>query len=510
MAEERELPDDADGVKIGTFLGNAQRRYYGKGPVPERLDLIWKTRLGSGWTNRKEDGKAVLWAGTGWTGQPSLVRAAGKLSLVVNSYDHNVHRLNAADGTTVWEYGFDDVIKSSVSVFADPAAPQDARRFIVTAGSRRGFDLKAGDARIAPYRAVSFATGQELWRLRVPRTVNYSQDVDSSGLFLGGALYQAVEPGYVYKLDPFRVSRAYGKQEPVQLRRSRTLWEPGDVTAHDGEPGGSNLCIEASPAVLGDRLYISAGSGHVYGLSMQDLSVQWDFRTGSDIDGTTVVTREGKLLVGLERQYVKHGGVYMLDPSKAPRDAVVWWFPTVDKGIAEWAGGVVGSVGINDAYDADGSRPALAAFNSVDGALYVVSQNELAGKTASGPHGEKGLPKPKLVFSDEIGGGISTPVMVDDYIITTGYDKKVHLYRIDYTDHEQGHGKGVWLKSRDGKSWYTTVREIATFTAEGPFESTPIVWKGRVYVGCRDGYLYCLGDKRQSDVESDSAVTHGD
>ena len=40
----------------------------------------------------------------------------------------------------------------------------------------------------------------------------------------------------------------------------------------------------------GTRLYIAAGSGHVYGLSTRDLSVQWDFRTGSDLDGSTVVT----------------------------------------------------------------------------------------------------------------------------------------------------------------------------------------------------------------------------
>ena len=26
-------------------------------------------------------------------------------------------------------------------------------------------------------------------------------------------------------------------------------------------------------------------------------------------------------------------------------------------------------------------------------------------------------------------------------------------------------------------------------------ESTPAVWKGKIYVGCRDGYFYCFGDR---------------
>jgi outer membrane protein assembly factor BamB len=499
-------PDSADGIKIGTFLGGPERRFYGKGPVPEKLDLIWKARLGSGWTNRKEDGKDVVWSGTGWTGQPSLVRDGGKLSLVINAYDHKLHRIDAADGHSIWEYAFDDVIKSSVTIFRNPSPKGREGAILVTAGSRRGLDMRLGNPLVAPYRAVSFRTGKEMWRLPVPRTANYSRDVDASGLFFGGALYEAVEPGYVYKLDPFTTTAWSGKQTPAVLARSRELWDPADVKAHSGEPGGSNLCIEASPAILGDRLYMSAGSGHVYGLSLKDLSVQWDFRTGSDLDGSTVVTADKKLLVPVERQYVKHGGVYLLDPSKPPKESVVWWFPTQDRGISEWAGGVIGSVAVNDSYDAEGTRPSLAAFTSVDGFLYVVSRDELSDKVGYGPHGEK-LPRPKQVFKGDIGAGISTPAMVDDYIVATGYDKKVHLYRVDFAGTAKPGAEGVWLKARNGTRWFTSVHEVDAFEAGAPFEATPIVWKGRIYVGCRDGYLYCLGDKRQTTVEADGSAT---
>jgi outer membrane protein assembly factor BamB len=29
---------------------------------------------------------------------------------------------------------------------------------------------------------------------------------------------------------------------------------------------------------------------------------------------------------------------------------------------------------------------------------------------------------------------------------------------------------------------------------KGALESSPAVWKGKIYVGSRDGYFYCLGD----------------
>ena len=40
----------------------------------------------------------------------------------------------------------------------------------------------------------------------------------------------------------------------------------------------------------------------------------WDFKTGSDLDATVAVNRRGKLLVGVEKQYVPVGGALMLDP----------------------------------------------------------------------------------------------------------------------------------------------------------------------------------------------------
>ncbi|HEY5506705.1 MAG TPA: PQQ-binding-like beta-propeller repeat protein, partial [Coriobacteriia bacterium] len=104
--------------------------------------------------------------------------------------------------------------------------------------------------------------------------------------------------------------------------------------------------------------------------------------------------------------------------------------------------------------------------------------------------GKTRLPTPIVVAKKYIGGAISTPIIVDDHIIAAGYDAKVHVYRIVY---DAKGGGGVKLKTRDGRTVRVSVVETDTFRA-GSFESTPVVWNGRIYIGSRDGYLYCLGE----------------
>ena len=491
---------DGDGVKMATFLGTAARRFYGVGPAPGRLDLIWKTRIGGGWTSGKFAGEPnMYWSGTGWTGMPALVRDGGKLWLLVGGYDHKIHKIDAATGRIVWATDVGDVIKSSPSVIANPHPTSADDRYLVLAGSRRGFGLPLGDPRIASYRAVTFGTGTEVWRLPVPRTANYTQDVDASGFALGGLDYIGVEPGWFYALDAFHTQTwtadGHTWREPMVKEKRLLLGTPADATRDPVKhTEGVNLAMEASPALLGDTVFVSSGAGHVYGLRRSDLKVVFDYRIGSDLDGTTTTTRRGKLLVPIEKQYIKgRGGVMMLDPSKPPAKAPVWYFPTGDRKVAEWDGGVIGSVAVNDEYGGGERLPPLAAFNAIDGNLYVVSQDTLAPGTVRGPNRERGLRTPVTVFKDWLNASVSTPVFVDDTLISAGYDDKVHLYHIDYRP-AQANTAGA-LRSRDGHWWTVTIDETAGFTGGSAFESTPLVWDGRVYIGCRDGWFYCLGDR---------------
>ena len=192
-----------DGVKVGTFLGNYGRRYYGQGPAPKRLDVLWKVRLGSGWSSGKFDtDPPSKWAGSGWTGQPSVVVDGGRAYVIASSYAYKLRKIDAETGEVLWAYQYDDIIKGSPSVFRNPSPTGPDDKYIVVAGSRRGYPYKLDDPRVAPVRAVTFGSGKELWRLPVPQTRCYSRDCDGSGFFYDGTYYVGVESGYFYALDP--------------------------------------------------------------------------------------------------------------------------------------------------------------------------------------------------------------------------------------------------------------------------------------------------------------------
>ena len=107
---------------------------------------------------------------------------------------------------------------------------------------------------------------------------------------------------------------------------------------------------------------------------------------------------------------------------------------------------------VNDTYDPWGRRPRLAAFIAIDGNLYVVAQDALADGTAPGPNLDGPYHTPKLIAKFYVGGGISTPIMLDDTIVASAYDAKVHLY--DVVWHRSEKGEAGALKSPDG-GWFT-------------------------------------------------------
>ena len=482
------IVSEGDGVKVSTFLGDETRRLYGLGPPPKHLDLIWRTVIGSGMTENPGKGANDPWSGMGWTGQPVILRDEGKLYVMAGGFDHNLHKIEMATGKVVWQYSYDDIIKSTPTAIEDPNPENEDDKYLILAGSRRGYPSSFSDPSLAPYRAVSFGTGHEVWRLPVPQTASYSRDVDGSGFFLNNRMFSGVESGWFYKLDPFKTSSSGSHREPQIIAKRLLIGDPGDASAH-----GGNLVLEASPSLIDDTIYIASGSGHVYGMRKSDLKVVWDYRTGSDLDGTPVPTSAGKLMVAVEKQYISgHGGALMLDPEKKGSKAVEWFFPTGDRTLGDWQGGIVGSVAVNDTYDAWGRRPRLAAFIAIDGNLYVVAQDALADGKVPGPNLDGPYHTPRLIAKFYVGGGISTPIMVDDTVVCAAYDGIVHLYKVKWSAAEKGDAGA--LKSPDG-DWFTVkIAEKDAFTGGGGFESTPVMWKGRILIGSRDGSLYCLGD----------------
>ena len=156
-------------VEIGTYLGNWQRNYYGNS-APGKLDLIWRMYLGKGKTviSRKIGEKE--WAGSGWTGQPLLVRENDELFLIQGAYDYHLKKIKASSGELIWQYKFDDVVKGTGTIWFNQEAQNLEESALILQGSRRGFDNYLDTPYIPSFRAISYFTGKELWRLNVKIT----------------------------------------------------------------------------------------------------------------------------------------------------------------------------------------------------------------------------------------------------------------------------------------------------------------------------------------------------
>ncbi len=454
-------------VIIGTFLGNETRNYYGN-KAPDTLEVIWKHYLGEGETVISRKLGPRTWAGAGWTGQPLLVEEDGELYLIQGAYDHHLKKIRAADGQLIWEYGFDDVVKGTGSLWENPDAEIPEERLLILQGSRLGTGHYLDAKHVPSYRAVSYFSGKELWRLDVKWTDSYSRDVDGSALILGDTAYLGLENSLftVFSPDPKKARMKDGMLQP-EVFKERKLYRPEDVTAHR-----YNVVTESSPSLLNHRIYVASGSGHVWGYNLGTGELDWDFYTGSDMDGSAVVASDECLMVSVEKQYIEGpGGAMKLDPSKPPRDAVVWYHPVADSSFSGWEGGIIGSIGMTDAYSPEGEKQ-YAAFVGIDGYLRVVEHTAVdTSRKVPGPDGKTMFHPPKGVYTSYVGPSISTPVFVGDRLIVAGYH-------------------GIRLFEFDWKGNFTLLDKL------GPaFESTPIVHDGRIYIASRNGYMYCLGRK---------------
>jgi outer membrane protein assembly factor BamB len=339
---------------------------------------------------------------------------------------------------------------------------------VILQGSRLGVGNYVDTEHIPSFRAISYISGRELWRLDVKWTDSYSRDVDGSALILGDTAYLGLENSLftLFSPDPARAALKDSMLQP-EIFQERKLYRPADVTAHS-----YNVVTESSPSLLGNRIYVASGSGHVWGYNLETRELDWDYYIGSDMDGSAVVTSDGCIMVSVEKQYIEGpGGVMKLDPSRPPEDAVVWYQPVGDTSFNSWEGGIIGSAGITDACS-PGRERQYAAFVGIDGYLRVVEHTSVDhSRTVPGPDGKTLFHPPKGVYEKIVGPSISTPVFAGNRLIVAGYNG-IRLFEFD---------------------------EAGNFTELDRFgagcEATPVVYEGRLYIASRNGYLYCLGRK---------------
>jgi outer membrane protein assembly factor BamB len=466
IAIHSNLPGSKIRLINSTFLGGVTRNYYGD-RLPSKLNEIWSVVLGQGETVVTKEKGVEKWSGAGWTGQPLIVEENGEAFLIIGAYDHHLKKFRVSNGELIWQYAYDDIIKGTGTIWHNPNARCPELEYVILQGSRLGVGNSLSAQTIPSYRAISLKTGKAIWKFNIRHTRSYSRDVDGSALVVGDTVYIGLENGIftVFNADPNDISIQDGLLQP-DVKRELMLYEKQDIDHH-----GGNLVTESSPCLLNGHIYVTSGSGHVYGYNIKKKTIDWDFPTGSDMDGSPVVTSDSCILIPVEKQYIQgRGGILKLDPHLQPAKSVKWFFPTADRKFADWEGGIIGSASVNYRTLIPGF-PEVAAFTAIDGYLYVVHQNiTVPGKLEAGPDGQTKYPVPQLLFKYKTGPAISTPILIGDRLLAAGYN-------------------GIYLFGFD-KYMHFTLLDKKDYGCE----ASPFAYKGRVYIASRNGKLYCFGE----------------
>jgi len=422
-----------------TFRGNPTRNFYGVGPVPVAPHIVWKYP-GAQMCRLSEDrGETTQWCGNGWTGQPAVFERDGRTWVVFGAYDGAVHFVDGATGEAILPpFPTNDIIKGSVSV--DPEGLP-----LVYIGSRDNY-----------FRVIAFDRPQptELWRLGADAVspVKWNNDWDSSALVLGDYVFEGGENSQIHVM---KLNRGVGADGLVTVAPELIWHAPG----WDDEllaAAGSEVSIEGSVAVSGNTLYFANSGGLVQGWDIAPLldgsgvpTRIFRFWTGDDTDASIVVDEAGMLYGGSE--WERHnargdevGQMWKLDPAQ-PDNPLVW--SQKDQGAAK--AGVFSTPGI--------SGDLVIATTYTGRAIGL-------DRTTGAIRWEKHLTAPLM----------GSPVIVDGIWLQGDCDGILHAY--------------------DVRDTLIDPPELWQVPLGACIEATPVVWKGRIYVGTRGGFEFAIGD----------------
>jgi len=422
-----------------TFRGNPTRTYYGQGPMPSAPRPVWRYPGAAMCSVSEDRGEVSNWCGTGWTGEPAVFERDGRTWLVFGAYDRAVHFVDAATGEDILPpFPTGDLIKGSVTI--DP----------------HGFPLVYVGSRDGLFRVLAVDRTQaiELWRLSASDVspTKWNDDWDGSSLVLDDYLFEGGENSqmHVVKLNRGRAPDGTVTVAP-SLVWNAPGWDDQLLAEADNE-----VSIENSVAISGDTLYFANSGGLVQGWDISGLRTGTAppqrvlrFWTGEDTDASVVVDEQGMLYVGSE--WEKHrtraadvGQMMKLDPHRAD-NPLVW--SQRDEGADK-----------SGAWGTPGVSGDLVIFTTYSGRAVGIDR-------ATGVvRWEKRLPAPLM----------GSPSIVDGIWL-------------------QGDCGGV-LHAYDVRNTNVDPPELWQVPLGNCIESTPAVWKGRVYVGTRGGFVYGIGD----------------
>jgi outer membrane protein assembly factor BamB len=389
-----------------------------------------------------EYGETRQWCGIGWPGQPAVVERDGRTWVVVGAYDGAVHFVDGRTGEPILPpFQTGDLAKGGVTVDPD------------------GYPIVYQGSRDNRFRAIAIDgdTPRELWSMdaRALGEHRWNDDWDGAALVLDDHL---VVGGENSRFVVAALHRATGPDGAVTVDPEIVANLPGWDQQLLADVGDNRVSLESSVMVLGDVAYVASSGGLVQGWDLSPLRTGsgtigrvFRFWTGDDTDATIVGDDEGFLYVGVEvdrgtRRAGEVGQLLKLDPRR-PDDPVVW------------------SVDVDQGPDSGTwSTPAvtgdLVIWPTRPGTLYGLDRTTGAVRWT--------VP---LAW-----GTITSPAVVDGILVQADGSGKVRAY-------ELGDGR-----SQPALLW--------TVQLPANVEGTPAVWDGRIYVGCRDGFLYAIGGTR--------------
>jgi hypothetical protein len=432
---------------LTTFRGNATRSYYGEGPVP--LDPV------IGWRVPSEPLCSVSfvgiepseWCGTGWTGQPNVVVGKdGTIEVRQGAYDGMYHFLDGITGLPLRPpLPTRDLAKGSATTDPDEFP-------LYYAGSRDGrFRIVATDRAKGPL---------VLWSIHGATSVDRplrNDDWDGAALVVDDVLFVGGENGWLYVI---RLNRDSDELGLVTVAPEIVATVPGFDDELLRALGDAEVSIEGSVALRDGVVYFANSGGLVQGWDVSAVlaggsRVKRVFRfwTGDDTDATVVIDGAGDLYVASEYQRFDErsdevGQLMKLDPSR-PSDPLLWSIDAREIGF-EGAGG-------------SWSTPALYGdlvfFTTAAGRVLAVER-------------ETG----DIRWERKVGApAIGSPVVVDGVLLQGDCGGDLWAWDVSVPDADP-----VLL-------WKLHFSDC--------IESTPAVWRGWIYLGTRQGYLYGLTER---------------
>jgi outer membrane protein assembly factor BamB len=442
------------------FRGNPSRTFYGTGPVPNLPPQVaWRYPEKPMCAESCVGSACKQWCGLGWTGQPAVYeRPDGVTEVIFGAYDRHVHFVDAATGKpTRPPFPTGDIIKGSITVDPD------------------GFPLLYFGSRDNKYRilALDRETPTEIFHLDAYKVRKrlWNDDWDGNGAIVSDRLFIGGENSwfYVVKLNRNRDARGKVTIDPL-IEVEMPGWTDEMMRKLHPQMQDTMVSIESSPAVFGNRVYWTNSGGMVVGVDWtrvknKQAEIVFTFWAGDDVDSTPVVDEKGHLYIAVQKE-LENGRA-----GRASRERVEEVGQLIKLDPMNQMNPLIWSVAIPSLRDGDkGGIWSTPALDLKRGLLIVTTHpgDLLAVDRNTG----------REMWRTRIGHHEwSSPLVIGDSLII-GRCLHSGIQSFDL-------GATISLSGIPPLMWTTQA-------PRGCVESTPAMWKGRLYVGSRDGYFYSL------------------